>query len=104
MIDMLAMSAPSGDGGGGSGLLGVMLPFLLILLVFYFLMIRPQSKKQKAHQQMLSELKKGDKVVTSGGMFGTIFGIDDQNNKVVLKISNDVKMEFLKSAISQKVS
>jgi preprotein translocase subunit YajC len=102
MFHVIAMGAPA-DGGSAGGLLGAFLPFILILGVMYFLLIRPQMKKQKQHQNMLSELKKGDRVVTSGGMFGTVFGFNDEQNKVILKVSDDVKIEFLKSAISQKV-
>jgi len=69
----------------------------------YLLLIRPQRKKQKEHNLLLQQLKKGDKVVTGGGMFGTIFAIDEERNRVVLKISNDIKMEFLKSSIAAKV-
>ncbi|MCK4857850.1 MAG: preprotein translocase subunit YajC [candidate division Zixibacteria bacterium] len=101
---LLAMAGQSGGEGGGSSLLGAMLPFLLILLVLYFLMLRPQMKKQKQHQSMLKELKKGDRIVTSGGMYATILKVSDNDNKVVLKVADDIKMEFLKSSIAQKVS
>ncbi len=77
--------------------------FGLIFLVMYFLMIRPQRKRQKEHEALLKDLKKGDKVVTSGGMFGTIFAIDEEKGRVVLKIGEEVKMEFLRSSISGKV-
>lgn len=98
---ILAMGG-SPDGGGGSGLF--MLGYLaLIFGVFYLLLIRPQRKKQKEHQQLLEQLKKGDKVVTNGGMFGVIFAIDDERGKVVLKFGEDTKIEFLKSSIAGKV-
>ena len=101
----LLMAAPQGaQGGGSSGLLGMFLPFVLIIMVVYFFMIRPQQKRQKEHQRMLADLKKGDKVLTTGGMYATVFGFSDDQNKVILKISDEVKMEFLKSAIAQKVS
>ena len=101
----LLMAAPQGaQSGGSSGLMGMFLPFLLIILVVYFFMIRPQQKRQKENQRMLADLKKGDKVLTTGGMYATVFGFSDDQNKVILKISDDVKMEFLKSAIAQKVS
>jgi preprotein translocase subunit YajC len=101
----LLMAAPQGAQGGGSGsLLGMFLPFVLIIMVVYFFMIRPQQKRQKEHQKMLGDLKKGDRVLTTGGMYATVFGFSDDQNKVVLKISDEVKMEFLKSAIAQKVS
>ena len=104
LIYTILMAAPQGGEGGSSSMIGMLLPFVLIIAVMYFLMIRPQQKKQKEHQAMLSELKKGDRVVTTGGMYGTIFGINDNENKVIIKVSEDVKMEFLKSAIAQRVT
>ena len=101
----LLMAAPQGgQSGGSSSLLGMFLPFLLIIMVVYFFMIRPQQKRQKENQRMLADLKKGDKVLTSSGMYATVFGFSDDQNKVILKISDEVKMEFLKSAIAQKVT
>ena len=77
--------------------------FGLIIVLMYVLLIRPQRKKQKEHDRLITELKKGDKVVTTGGLFGSIFAIDDERNRVVLKISDTVKLEFLKSAIAARV-
>ncbi len=91
-----------GQDGGGGGMV-TLIWFGLIFLLMYLLLIRPQRKKQKDHQNLLKELRKGDKVVTSGGMFGTIFAIDDERNKVVLKINENTKLEFLKSSIAAKV-
>ena len=88
------------EGGGG---IATMIWFGLIFVLMYLLLIRPQKKKQKEHDKLVSELKKGDKVVTSGGMFGVIFAIDDENNRIVLKTSGDTKLEFLKSSIAGKV-
>lgn len=90
------------EGAGGGGVV-TMIWFGLIFVIMYLLLIRPQRKKQKEHEALLQELKKGDKVLTSGGMFGTIFAIDEERNRIVLKISNDVKMEFLKTSISARV-
>jgi preprotein translocase subunit YajC len=78
-----------------------MLPIVLIFVIFYFLLIRPQQKRQKQHQKMLDSMAKGDRVLTSGGMFGVVVGIDD--DKIVLKIAENVKAEFSKSAISHIV-
>jgi preprotein translocase subunit YajC len=100
---LLAMSAPA-EGEGGGSILGALLPFILMLLVIYFLLLRPQMKKQKEHQAMIGSLQKGDKVITSSGMFGTILKISDDQNKVLLKVSEDVQLEFLKSSIAQKVT
>ena len=77
--------------------------FGLIFVLMYLLLIRPQRKKQKEHEKLLGELKKGDRVVTSGGMFGTIFAIDEERNRVVLKINDNPRLEFLKSSIAAKV-
>lgn len=75
-------------------------PLLFIFVIFYFLLIRPQQKKQKEAQLMIESLKKGDKVITLGGMIGTITSM--QNDYVVLKVGDNenTKIEVLKSAIS----
>jgi preprotein translocase subunit YajC len=85
------------SGGFGQGLMSF-LPFVLIIAIFYFLIIRPQNKKQKETQKMLEALKKGDKVVTIGGVYGTIQNVKEKT--VVIKVDDDVKIEFLRSAIS----
>lgn len=90
------------DGAGGGGMFTIVW-FGLIFVVMYLLLIRPQRKKQKEHELLLKELKKGDRVITSGGMFGTIFAIDDERGRVVLKLGENVKMEFLKSSIAARV-
>ena len=89
-------------GSGGNPILGL-LPFVLIIVVMYFLMIRPQRKKQKEKEEMLENLKAGDRVLTIGGIYGTIDGIDEKNNKVILNIGNDVKFNVTKSAIADKI-
>jgi preprotein translocase subunit YajC len=90
------------DAAGGGGV-AMLVWFGLIFVVMYLLLIRPQRKKQKEHENLLKELKKGDRVVTSSGMFGTVFAIDEDRGRVVVKISDEVKMEFLKSAIAARV-
>ena len=96
---IVLMSQPGGEGGGTA-----MIVWLgLIFVMMYFLLIRPQRKKQKAHAALLKELKKGDKVVTTGGMFGTIYAIDEDKGKVVLRINEQTKLVFLKSSIAGKV-
>lgn len=85
-------------GGNKFGLLGSLIPFLLIILIFYFLMIRPQSKKQKETEKMLNALKKGDKIVTIGGIHGIISSIKE--NTVIVKVDDGCKIEFNRSAIS----
>ena len=96
-----AMGTQGGQDGGG---ILVWLPWILIFVVFYFLLIRPQQKRQKEHRMLLESLRKGDRVVTSSGMFGTIVGIDDKENTVVLRVSENVKIEFLKTSIAGRIS
>ncbi len=98
---LLALSA---QGEGGSGILGAMLPFVLMLLVIYFLLLRPQMKRQKEHKNMLGALQRGDQVVTSSGIFGTITKINDDQNKITVRVAKDVELDFLKSSVSQKVT
>ncbi len=86
------MGAPSGQ-----RFLSQLLLILAFVLIFYFLLLRPQQKRQKQVQTMLKDLKNGDRVVTTGGLYGQILGIKD--DVVVLKIADDVKVECAKSAI-----
>ena len=89
-----------GQGAQGGGFIAY-LPFVLILGIMYFLMIRPQAKRQKEKQKMLSDLKKGDRVVTIGGIHGTISGFKSKEKKVViLKVDKDTSMTVNKSAIA----
>jgi preprotein translocase subunit YajC len=90
-------------GGAGSmstsgSLVGSLLPFLLIIVIFYFFLIRPQNKKQKETQKMLNALKKGDKVITIGGIHGTVSSVKE--NTVIVKVDDDCKLEFNRTAIS----
>ncbi len=101
----LLLGAPEAGGassGGGSGqLVTTFVTFGLVILIFYFLIIRPQSKKNRETKNMLAAIKKGDRVVTAGGIRGTILSVKDQ--VVVLKVDDNVKLEFSKSAISNVV-
>ncbi len=88
----------SGQGGGAAGILTSLLPLIIIFVIFYFLLIRPQQKRAKEHRQMLANLKKGDKVITSGGIYGVVEGVGE--NTVTLKISENVKVKFGKGYIA----
>jgi preprotein translocase subunit YajC len=94
---ILAFSNPSGTDGGPS-LITSFIPILLIFVIFYFLLIRPQQKKQRQHQDMLKALRRGDRVVTNGGMYGAV--VDVKENIIVLKIAEGVKIEVIKNAIA----
>ena len=76
-------------------------PFIAMFFIFYFLMMRPNIKKQKEHQELLQKLKKGDRVLTSSGIFGTIEGLTEKYVK--LEIADDVSIRVLKSHVTQPV-
>lgn len=101
---LILMSAqPSGGEGGAGSMLVSLVPIILIFVIFWLLLIRPQQKRQKEHKKLLTELRKGDKVVTNGGMFGVISSLNDEKNLVVLRIAENTKIEILKSSIAGKV-
>ena len=92
-----AMGATPGGGGGGSSFMSF-LPIILIFIVFYFLLIRPQQKRSKDHRALLSNLKEGDQVMTSGGIYGRITGIRD--DKITLEISDKVRVKVSRGHIA----
>lgn len=98
---MLELAHAAGQApGGGAASFFTQLPFLLaIFAVFYFLLIRPQQKKQREHRLMLESLKTGDQVLTSGGIYGTIVGFGE-DNRIKLKIAENVKIEVARDYIT----
>ena len=89
-------TAPGGEAPGGTDMLMQFLPLILMFVIFWFLLIRPQQKRAKAHKQMLSELKRGDNVITSSGIIGKILQIDDE---VVVLESETSKLRVSRGAI-----
>jgi preprotein translocase subunit YajC len=94
MIQLLQAAPTPGMGG-----LLQFAPMIFIFVIFYFLLIAPMRKKQKKTREMLTKLKKGDEVVTQGGVFGRISALDDERGIAVLEISSNVKVKVLRSAI-----
>lgn len=94
--------AQAASSGGGSSFLIQIAPLILIFAVFYFLLIRPQQKKMKEHKAMVVALAKGDKVVTAGGLMGTIFKIED-DKIATIEIAENVKVKVVRSTISEVV-
>lgn len=93
----LAM-APTGGEAGGSSMVSTLIMFGAIFAIFYFMIIRPQQKKAKEREALLSALNKGDKIVTNGGMHGSIAGLDDKT--CLVDFGNNVKIKFERSAIA----
>ncbi len=98
MLSIL-MAAPRGQGGAFSDQL---ILILIIFAIFYFIVFRPMRKRQRQGEQMLSSLKNGDKVVTNGGIYGTVVGVSD--DVIQLRISDHVKIQVAKSAIARMAS
>jgi preprotein translocase subunit YajC len=91
--------APPTDGGQSNPLAPLFL-FVPFLLIFYFLIWRPQAKRQKEHKAMLESLKKGDRVVTNGGLYATVLNVKEEEGVVVATIAENVKVEIARHAIS----
>lgn len=100
MVETLyAMAGGQGGGEGGSAFLSF-LPLILIILVMYMLILRPQARKQKERQKMLDTVKKGDDIVTVGGVHGKVVGTKNDDKILVVKVDENVKLNVDRSAVS----
>ena len=100
-IDMAYAMGPApqaGQAGGPGSMLTSLLPLVLIFVIFYFLLIRPQQKQKKEHQNLLSNLKVGDSVLTAGGIYGRVTGLKD--DKVTVEISDKVRVKVNRGHIA----
>lgn len=98
----IAFAAAPAGGSGAAGGFASFIPLILIFVVFYFLLIRPQQKQAKQHQQFLSELKKGTKVLTKGGIHGVITDLD--GNVLSLEIAKDVTVKISRDAVAGAIT
>ena len=96
-----AAAAPPG-GGGVQSMLPTIVMVGAMLAIFYFLLLRPQQKQKQERERMLTSLKKGDRVVTSGGLHGTVTGLNEHT--VTLRVDNQVKLEFDRGAVGRVVA
>jgi len=101
LIDIAYAMGGSGAGGDGAAGFGGFIPIILMFVIFYFLLIRPQQKRQKEHRNMVSNLKKGDRIITSGGLHGRITGIDD--NTLTVEIADKVRVKVARANVSAMV-
>jgi preprotein translocase subunit YajC len=104
---VLAADAPKtgappagGADGGAGGIASMMVPLFLIAIIFYFLLVRPQKREREKQDSLLKGLKKNDRVVTIGGIVGTIVNIEPESKVVTLKIDDNTRMTFLRTAIT----
>ncbi|MCD6517717.1 MAG: preprotein translocase subunit YajC [Candidatus Aminicenantes bacterium] len=96
LMTLVGQAQPASPGGGS--FITAIIPFVLVFVIFYLLIILPSRKKQKKHQQMVDELKPGDKIITTGGIHGTVMGV--QQDKIEVKISANVKIDISKNAVA----
>ncbi|MEM9144636.1 MAG: preprotein translocase subunit YajC [Pseudomonadota bacterium] len=102
MIVSPAYAQTAGDAGAAGGLLGIV-PFILMFVIFYFFLIRPQQRRMKEHRKMIENLRKGDQVITAGGLYGKVTRILEEDDCEV-QIAEGVKIKLVKSTISAVVS
>jgi preprotein translocase subunit YajC len=99
LYDIAYAMGPSPQGGGqGLGALGSLIPLVIIFVIFYFLLIKPQQKRAKEHRKMIENLKKGDKIITSGGLYGVVEAVS--SNSITVKVAENVKVKLGKSYVA----
>ena len=96
---MLITPAFAQSGGFAEGGLGLM-PIILVMIIFYFLLIRPQQKRAKQHKEMLAAVRRGDKIVTNGGITGTVIKALDDSETIEVEIAKDVKVNVVRAMIA----
>lgn len=102
---MLATPAFAQAAGGGAGAFGSFIPLILIFAIMYFLLIRPQQKKVKEHQAMVAALRRGDQVVTQGGLIGKVTKVkDDDANEIEVELAEGVKVRVVRNTVAQVLS
>ena len=101
MYQLIFAMAPQGGEGGG-GLISTLIMFGAIFLIFYFMIIRPQQKRSKEREKLLSNLEKGDKVVTNGGIHGIVSGLEEKT--ALLQVADNMKIKIERSAITTVIS
>ena len=99
---MLVTPAYAQAGGGEPSFIASLIPLILIFVIFYFLLIRPQQKRAKEHREMVANLRRGDQVVTAGGVKGKVTKVGD--DEVEVEIAKDIKVSVIKSTISAVLS
>jgi preprotein translocase subunit YajC len=93
------------DAGGGGLLPQILMLIVPISLIFYFVLLRPQQQQEQKHRSMIDALKKNDKVLTTGGIYGTVISVDGNNDRVVLRVDDErgVKLAFTKASVARVI-
>lgn len=100
-MNLLFAMAPQGGDAGGGGMVSTLIMFALIFGIMYFMMIRPQQKRVKEREKMLGEVKKGDKIITNGGLHATVAGVEEKT--LLIDLGNNVKVTVEKQSVAQVV-
>lgn len=93
------MPAYAQGAGGGEAIGGFLVPMLLMVVIFYFLLIRPQQQRAKEHREMVSQVRRGDSVVTSGGMIGKVTKAPDNSDEIEVELAESLKVRILRSTL-----
>ena len=99
LMESVAWAQGTGGGGSGSGTILSLVPFVLIFVIFYFMLILPQQKKQKQQKAMMESLKKGDKVITTSGIWGTVTNLGE--DAVTLQIADNTKIKMQREFVAR---
>lgn len=105
MFNLISVAFAEGPAPAkGAGGFDMLIMIGIMILIFYFLLIRPNQKKEKQRKAMIENLQKGDKVLTTAGIYGVVVNVKDEEGIVVLKIADGAKVDFAKSAVQAKIS
>lgn len=102
MIDLLPLIGAQPNAQGQPSPIGMFLPIIAILFIYYFLLVRPQQKQAQKHKELVGSLKKGDEVVTESGLIGSVISVHDDH--IILKAGENVKLKFLKNKVAARTS
>ncbi len=98
------MPPGTGQGGAGGSTFSAILPFVAIFALFYFLIIRPQQRQSRERKKMLAEIKRGDEIVTTGGIYGRVINVDEQGEDVTVEIAKGINIKMVRSGVSEKIN
>lgn len=96
-----AYAQAAGGGGGGGDLFIQLMPFILIFAVFYFFIIRPQQKRAKAHREALSNIRRSDRIITNGGLVGTVTKVNDDDDMLTVEVADNVRVQIVRSMVAE---
>lgn len=99
MTNFIMPAYAQAGGGGGEAIGGFLIPMLLMIVIFYFLLIRPQQQRAKEHREMVAKVRRGDTVVTSGGMIGKVTKASDTSDEIEVELADSLKVRILRSTL-----